>query len=203
MIRNLFMFFLILLATDSQSQDKKQNFRVGVNYGFGSEFKNEDYSYTNQYYKIQLNYVLKKAKWVEYELVLQPEINLETYQLLNPVSVKANEPNLQQQRDPFANLKNIREVVLNIGFLVRKPISTSLSVYFLGSIGPLITDTETERLAKGFAFSDVLAVGIMLHTKHFSFDVRPSFRHLSNAGLHGSNAGFNTKNIEFGIAVPL
>jgi hypothetical protein len=87
--------------------------------------------------------------------------------------------------------------------LVRKPISKTLSIYALGSVRPLITDTETERLSKGFAFSDVFAVGITYHAKRFSLDVRPSLRHLSNAGLQNSNAGFNTKNIEFGFTVPL
>jgi hypothetical protein len=73
----------------------------------------------------------------------------------------------------------------------------------LGSVGPLITDTETERLSKGFAFSDVLAVGLSTKIGTVTFDIRPSLRHVSNAGLNESNAGYNTKNIEFGVSFPL
>ena len=67
----------------------------------------------------------------------------------------------------------------------------------------MITDTETERLSKGFAFSDVLALGFSLKVDKVIFDVRPSLRHVSNAQLQSSNAGFNTSNIEFGISFSL
>lgn len=200
----LFLFYIILIInTLCYSQEKNNNFRIGLNYGFGSDLKNSNYTYTNQYYKLQLYYKLKKTKWLEYEILLQPEINFATHQLLNLYFVKPEEANFQQKRDEFTKLKNIREYILNIGFLVRKPLTNSFSIYVLGSVGPLIIDTETERLAKGFAFSDVIALGITFQTKTFSLDIRPSLRHLSNAGLQGKNAGFNTKNIEFGIAIPL
>jgi hypothetical protein len=199
----LFPIVLLLFFLKSQSQEKKQHFQLGFNYGFGSEIKNSNYSYTNQYFKLELNYLLKKTKSFQYEIVLQPEINFATHQLLNLYFVKPSEANYQQKRDDYTKLKNIREYILNIGFLVRKPITNSLSIYVLGSVGPLIIDTETERLSKGFAFSDVLAIGIDFRSKQFSVGIRPSVRHLSNAGLQGANAGFNTKNIEFCIAVPL
>ena len=67
----------------------------------------------------------------------------------------------------------------------------------------MITDTETERLSKGFAFSDVIALGFSLKVDKVIFDIRPSLRHVSNAGLQSSNAGFNTKNIEFGLSLIL
>ncbi|MNE48049.1 Lipid A 3-O-deacylase (PagL) [compost metagenome] len=93
--------------------------------------------------------------------------------------------------------------MLNCGFLVGKPVGGVFSFYVLGSIGPMITDTETERMSDGFAFADVLAVGFTASYDKFQFDVRPSVRHVSNAGLGSSNAGYNTKNIEFGISYQL
>ena len=68
------------------------------------------------------------------------------------------------------------------------------------STGPMISDKETERLAKGFAFSNVIALGISFKVQKFEFDIRPNFRHVSNAGLSSPNIGFNTKNIEFGLS---
>ena len=204
MKKTLFLIVIVLqLCTLCYSQEKNQNFRVGFNFGFGTEIKNSDFTYTNQYYKLQLYYKLKKTNWFEYEILLQPEVNFATHQLINEYFVKSNEFNFQQKRDDYTKLKNIREYILNIGFVVRKPLTNTFSIYVLASIGPLIIDTETERLAKGFAFSDVLALGLTLQTKAFSVDLRPSLRHLSNAGLQGSNAGFNTKNIELGITFPL
>ncbi|MFV8370274.1 acyloxyacyl hydrolase [Flavobacterium sp. LB2R40] len=67
----------------------------------------------------------------------------------------------------------------------------------------MITNTETERLSKGFAFSDVLAVGFTFKVNKVTFDVRPNFRHVSNAGLQKNNSGYNTKNIDFGVLFPL
>ena len=100
-------------------------------------------------------------------------------------------------------LKTINEGVLHVGMTVQKKISKRSAVYVLGSISPMLTDTETERLSKGFAFCDILALGYTLDLKYFTLDVRPSFRHTSYAGLNTSNAGFNTKNIELGIIFPL
>ena len=67
----------------------------------------------------------------------------------------------------------------------------------------MFTDTETERLSKGFSFSDVLGLGISYQTKHVTLDFRPNLRHNSNAGLQSSNAGFNTMNYDFGFVFPL
>jgi len=119
--------------------------------------------------------------------------------LLNFYFVKPETPNYEAKRDAFMQLKTINEGVLYLGMMVQKKISKRSAIYVLGSISPMLTDTETERLSKGFAFCDILALGYTLELKHFIIDVRPSYRHVSNAGLKQSNAGFNIKNIEFGI----
>jgi hypothetical protein len=93
--------------------------------------------------------------------------------------------------------------VLNIGFLIRKTVGKTVSIYVQGSVGPMISDTETERLSKGFAFSDVFALGMSFNYKEIRLDVVPSLRHVSNAGTQRSNAGFNTKNIELGLSYRL
>lgn len=123
--------------------------------------------------------------------------------MLNFYFVKPETPNYEAKRDAFMQLKTINEGVLHLGMTVQKKISKLSAIYVLGSISPMLTDTETERLSKGFAFCDILALGYTLELKHFIIDIRPSYRHVSNAGLKQSNAGFNTKNIEFGVVVPL
>lgn len=203
MIKKIFIVFILLLSKSTLSQQSKHPISVGLNYGFGSEIKNTDYTYTNHYYKLQFNYTLSKTKNFVYQILLQPEINFATHQLKNLYFVTPDEPDYIAKREKYTKLKDINEYILGVGFLIRKPISKSLSVYVLGSVGPMITDTETERLTKGFAFSDVLSLGISFRTEKLIFDIRPSLRHNSNAGLQNSNAGFNTKNIEFGITFPL
>lgn len=203
MLKKKLLVLIIIFSINTFSQQNKHSIVVGFNYGFGSEIKNNDYTYTNNYYKLQCYYTLSKTKNFEYQILLQPEVNFATHQLKNLYFVKPEEPNYLEKREQYTKLKDINEYVFGVGFLIRKPISKSLSFYILGSIGPMITDTETERLTKGFAFSDVLSFGISFKTQKLIFDIRPSLRHNSNAGLQSSNAGFNTKNIEFGIAFPL
>ena len=203
MLKKKLLVFVIIFSINAFSQQSKHPIDVGFNYGFGSEIKNKDYTYTNHYYKLQFNYTLSKTRNFEYQILLQPEVNFATHQLKNLYFVTPDEPDYLAKREKYTKLKDINEYVLGVGFLIRKPISKSLSFYVLGSVGPMITDTETERLTKGFAFSDVLSFGISFKTQKLIFDIRPSLRHNSNAGLQSSNAGFNTKNIEFGVSFPL
>lgn len=196
----IILFFVVIKIS---AQDEKSKFAIGFNYGFGSEFNNKNYTFTNHFYKVQLYYKLKETKHFQYEILVQPEVNFGTHQLLNFYFVKPETPDFEQKREEYTKLKDIHEYVLNIGFLVRKPISKTFSVYALGSIGPMITDTETERMSDGFAFADVLALGFSARLDKLQFDIRPSIRHVSNAGLGAENAGYNTKNIEFGISYSL
>ena len=196
----IILFFVVIKIS---AQDEKSKFAIGFNYGFGSEFNNKNYTFTNHFYKVQLHYKLKEKKHFQYEILVQPEVNFGTHQLLNFYFVKPDTPDFEQKREEYTRLKDIHEYVLNIGFLVRKPISKTFSVYALGSIGPMITDTETERMSDGFAFADVLALGFSARLQKLKFDLRPSIRHVSNAGLGAENAGYNTKNIEFGISYSL
>ncbi len=203
MTRKLLLSLMLLLVAKMAAQERSSRFSLGLNYGFGSEFNNRNYTFTNHFYKVQVYYKVKETKHFQYQILVQPEINFAEHQLLNFYFVKPETPDYQQKRDEYTRLKDIREYVLNCGFLVRKPIGKTCSFYVLGSIGPMITDTETERMSKGFAFADVLALGFTANYNKFQFDVRPSVRHVSNAGLGSSNAGYNTKNIEFGISCQL
>lgn len=201
--KRIFTVVLLFAVLNINAQQKSSDFRIGMSYGFGSEFNNTDYTFTNHFYKAQLYYRLKKTRNFEYDILVQPEINFGKHQLLNLYFVKPETPNFEQKRVEYMQLKNVHEYVLNLGFMVRKPIGKIFSCYVLGSIGPMITDTETERMSKGFAFADVLAVGFTAAYDQFQIDIRPSLRHVSNAGLGSSNAGYNTKNVEFGISYQL
>lgn len=204
MIKKLLFFAVFFFAlVQIKAQQKNNRFRIGLSYGFGSEFNNRNYTFTNHFYKAQVYYQLKESRNFKYEILIQPEINFGKHQLLNFYFVKPETANFEQKRIEYMKLKDVREYVMNIGFIIRKPIAKYYSFYFLGSIGPMITDTETERMSKGFAFADVLALGLTADFNQLRFDIRPSIRHVSNAGLGSSNAGYNTKNIEFGISYQL
>lgn len=199
----LFVILFLCVVFVAAAQVKNDGVAIGFNYGFGSEFNNRNYTFTNHFYKAQLYYRIKETKHFQYEILIQPEINFAIHQLLNFYFVKPEMPDYIEKREEYTKLKDVREYVLNIGFLIRKPIGKIFSIYALGSIGPMITDTETERMSDGFAFADVLAFGVSAKVDRFRFDIRPGIRHVSNAGLNSENAGYNTKNIEIGISYGL
>lgn len=64
----------------------------------------------------------------------------------------------------------------------------------------MISDNETERLANGFALSNVIAVGICFKVQKFEFDITPKICYVSNSGFSSLNIGINTKNIAFGLS---
>lgn len=195
-----FALVFIFISSAFYGQINKHNLSVGFYYGFGKEFKNRDYTFNNQYYKVELSYLIKETKTFKYELVIQPELNLAKHQLINPYFITPADPDYIEKRERFSKINNINQYVLNLGLILRKPISRSLSLFVLGSFGPMISASETERLSKGFAISNVLALGVSCKLKRFEFDIRPNIRHVSNAGLSSPNIGFNTKNMEFGIS---
>lgn len=204
MSKKLLLVILFLCGVFvAAAQDKNDKIAIGFNYGLGSEFNNRNYTFTNHFYKAQLYYRIKESKHFQYEILIQPEINFATHQLLNFYFVKPETADYIQKREEYTKLKNVHEYVLNLGFLVRKPIGKTFSIYALVSIGPMITDAETERMSDGFAFADVLALEISAKTHQFRFDIRSSVRHVSNAGLNSENAGYNTKNVEIGVSVCL
>jgi hypothetical protein len=190
----LFLFFTVLY-----SQDRNQRITLGFYYGVGKDISKRDYSYNCHYYKLQINYAIKSPKKIRYDLTIQPEINFAEFQSNGDDSIVSNPLNATQISSDFANCKLIRECILNLGFKMSKPISEKCSVYLLGSIGPMITDKETDRLSSGFAFSDVFAIGLTFKTNKMVFDLRPSFRHVSNASIKVINRGYNIINAEFGV----
>lgn len=184
-------------------QSSKDSWKVGFSYGTGNAIKNTDYRYTNSGYKVLFYKKWRTYKKIDFTFFFGPEYNRASHQLLNLYFVKPETPNFEIKRDAFMQLKTIHEGILHLGMMVQKKISKRSAIYVLGSISPMLTDTETERLSKGFAFCDVIALGYTLDMHYFLLDLRPSFRHTSNAGLKDSNAGFNTKNIELGLVFPI
>jgi hypothetical protein len=95
------------------------------------------------------------------------------------------------------------EYGLNLGLLVRKNISKDLLSFYLSlSTGPHYAFGTPHRQANGFLFSNNLCAGIDLRVyKTLYFDLRPGFRHISNAKLRVPNAGLNDITLTEGFFV--
>jgi hypothetical protein len=59
-------------------------------------------------------------------------------------------------------------------------------------------DTDSERLKKGWAFSDIFGLGLNYKKNAISLDVKTMIRHISNGNTKYPNFGYNSVGIEFG-----
>lgn len=195
----MFTLVFLLFSMAFYAQEKRRDFSVGVFYGFGRNVNKEDYFYNSHCFKLRISGVIKESKHFRYELFIQPQLNFVKHKLLNLNYVSEDLPDYIQKREEFGNLKSITDYVFNVGFVIKKSISERYDVFVLVSTGPMITDTETERLSKGFAFSSVLSMGIAINYSHFSFEFGPNYNHISNAGLQETNSGYSVLNFELGL----
>lgn len=203
MKRLLFLYCWLASSLATAQDAPAKHWSAGLMYGVGNEFRQKDYTYTNRYFQAQLYYTFNPGRKWEYAVAVQPEFNLATHQLLNMYFVTPDDPDFEKKREEYTKLKDIREYILNVSFFVRRNLTKDFNIYFMANVGPMVTDTETERLSKGFAFCDVFALGFAYRIGDVTLDLRPNYRHTSNAGLQTSNAGFNTYNIAFGVTMPL
>ncbi len=205
-LRNIFLLVLLMLPAILYSQEDKRSMHTGLMYTIGTQqafpFNSKDYTYDVRGYKAVLNWQLWKKGIFSYELQVEPGIYKASHQLLNEYFVQPDYgPDYMELREIYTQEKTIMEYVINVGFQVRANISKSFSMFIIGSIGPMISDTETERLADGFAFSDIVAFGAAYRTGRMMFEVRPGIRHVSNADLQFPNCGHNSTNIDFSVSV--
>lgn len=205
-----YLLFIIgfLICSQSFAQGESRALRFGIGYGVGKQqifpYNNSDYSHNVHGYKALINYPVKKTGRFTYELQVEPGIYVARHRLLNKFFIQPDKgANYLELRDLFSQERTITEYALNIGILVRYNLRDRLSFFILGSTGPMYTDTETERLAKGFAFSDIFAFGVAYRVGKIMFEIRPGLRHESNLNTQYPNSGHNSSNIDFGISVAL
>ncbi len=212
MAKKPFYFFIsvcLFISLHSNAQEKKtKKTYIGFIYGFGTQqsfpFKSKDYDYKPQSFKAEINIkIAERRKW-DFEVLIEPGLYVSKHQLLNKWYVKPSDAdNYLELRDIYTQEKTINEYSIGVGFIARYKLFKSFSAFALGSVGPTLLDTSSERLDKGFAFSDVFALGFSYETKSIIFDARCGIRHVSNADLREKNNGYNNSFIEFGFRIPL
>jgi len=202
----LLLIFIILTTSLSYAQPESKAIRLGIDYGIGKQqifpYNSRDYKYDVRGYTVLLNWPFKKTRVFSFELQLNPGIYFAKHRLLEALFMQpADGPDYLEKRERFMKEKTITEYVLNAGFLIRYNLKESLSFYILTGTGPMFSDTETERLARGFAFSDIAAIGCAYKTGKIMFEIRSGIRHVSNLDLKWPNSGHNSSNIDFGVSI--
>lgn len=204
--RILFVFLLFHFFTVFSQENKQQKkwLRIGVVYGFSSQERfirqDSDYFYESNIFKISSQLQLRKKNRHTWELLIEPSYYQSKHESLNYWHEFYTSSDIADElRARFMVLKPINEYVLNLGLIYRYYLKEDWSCYALGNVGPMYIDTETERLKKGFAFSDIFALGTNLKLNRISLDGRVMIRHVSNANIQMPNYGFNAFGFEFGV----
>jgi len=198
------LLLFLVLSLNIQAQESIKVIKIGFNYGLGTQqnypFNTSDYTHDTKSFKGQINYVISsKRKW-NFEFLFEPGIYISKHQLLNKYYIKAvNHENFEALRERFTKESTIYEYTLGVGFIFRYKLITNLSPYTLFSVGPSLMSKSTERLDKGFVFSDVFAVGLSYNASIAILDFRLGIRHTSNASLNQKNSGHNSSFIEIGF----
>lgn len=178
---------------------------VGIHVGSSSQESflgnDPDYSHDNTFINLQLTHVAKtKGNW-SFEILAQPTFYQTTHQLLNLFYITPEDfENFEELRDRFTKSNDYQEFTLHLGIQVRYNITQDWSLYTIGAVGPQISTESTERLRKGFTFSDMVGIGTSYQFKKLRWDFRASLRHTSNAQLSQPNSGHNSFSIETGIS---
>lgn len=189
-------FFLIstsLLAQEINLPEETKH-RVGFISGvgdqsFGGVELDVRYDYDVTFYQFQYYRLLFGNDNWDVDLLIQPQYNTSRFRPVDDIPDKV---------DGF-------EFGVNVGVLIRKNIiSDFLAAYVLISLGPHYVSGVPERQADGFIFSDNVFVGVNLKLSDKAYlDLRPGFRHVSNANLTKPNQGVNNIILSGGILVDL
>ncbi len=186
----LFLFPSLLLIGQTGSNDAGQRYSVSIVSSIGSQqLLNVDYQYQNRLLKIQLSgrpgrrsTRSEKAFQFQYLLQLQAGYSIYRYDEQSPVE------------------KGI-EAGINGGFIFSwQDRQRRFRPYMAIHAGPHYISGRIKRQKPGFIFSDNFALGLLLRIKKDIYlDMRPAFRHLSNAGLGLPNGGINT--LQWGLGI--
>ncbi len=195
----------LMAGTGLTAQKRDKSRHAGIMYTTGTQqafpFNSADYTYDIRGIKAVMNLEAARSGMFSFEVQAEPGVNRATHQLLNEYFVQPDfGPDYLDKREEYTKEKTITEYVINIGFQARMNLSERISFFMIASIGPMYSDTETERLAEGFAFSDIIAAGAAFRAGKMLFEIRPGLRHVSNADINFPNSGHNSTNIDFSVS---
>ena len=197
--------FSVQSAWTQNQESTKGRITLGLGYGAGTQqmfpFNSSNYDYRFTSYKLRLSYCFKETNKWNFELAFEPGVYIVNHQLLNASFVQPKHGlDYLEQREEFSEDKRYNEYVLDLGIIVRHQTFKNLSFYLQGGVGPMISERRTERLAKGFAFSDIIAIGFSYRINAIQLDVQTGIRHVSNARLQARNVGHNAVLAQIGIS---
>lgn len=203
----LLSFLFVIITTFSQEKKKSilKPAKFGFLYNFGTNenfvFDDVDYTYTSQTFKGQAFYNLGTWKNLNFELIVQPQVQFLKHQMINEYFVTPDEENYLEKIAEFSKSKTMNLYGLEFGFAVKKQLTEKLDFQGTISLGFCYINTRTERIAKGFTFIENFSVGFSHKTFKNSFIyLGTNFGHVSNLNFQKPNNGYNILGLEIGYS---
>jgi hypothetical protein len=208
---NYKLIFLLALfsSLNNHSQESKKGIlnikKVGFLYNSAASnsfiFEDSDFTYTTNTYKLQAFYNLGTWKSLEFELILQPQVQVLQHQLLNSFFVLPTEDNFEEKIKEFTTPKTMHLYAFELGFVLKKELLKKLDFLITIGLGVATIDTRTERLAKGFTFIENASLGASynLASKTFLY-IGGNVGHVSNFDTKKPNNGYSFVGLEVGIS---
>jgi hypothetical protein len=210
MTKKQIFFFLIFTSFFSlKAQEVKKGIfnikKIGILYNNAQDnnflFDDKDYSYGVNVYKLQAYYVLGNWHNLNFELIIQPQIQVAKHRLLNSYFVLPTEDDFENKIKQFTAPKTMYLYGFELGFVVKKKVLKKLDVQATVGLGIANIDTRTERLAKGFTFIENGSLGFSYKTTEKSFlYLGCNIGHVSNLNFKSPNSGYNILGFEIGFS---
>jgi hypothetical protein len=203
------LFFVLLSTFIATAQVPKKGFlniqKVGFLYNNANDenfiFDDEDYTYVTNTYKLQAFYSLGAWKSLDFELILQPQIQVLKHQLLNKQFVLPSEENYVKKRTEFTTQKIMHLYAFETGLVIKKALLKKLDFLATVGLGLATIDTRTERLAKGFTFIENGSLGLSYNfAPKAVLYVGSNIGHVSNLDTQDPNNGYSFIGFEVGLS---
>jgi|TARA_S200000501_G_scaffold291333_1_gene276518 hypothetical protein len=178
----------------------------GIHVGYATQqafpFKNKDYTLTQNNILVCLR--LQQFQLGNFKVDVLSELGyyFSKHQLRNKwFTTTSNFDDFPENfQEKMMVEKNIHQLATHLGITLNWFLSSKIAVFGYGSVGPMWTSQETERLAAGFAFSDNIGLGMKLkYKKNFWISSVLILRHESNANLKFPNSGHNSVGLRLGV----
>jgi hypothetical protein len=194
-----------------KAQDRKNTFvpqKIGFLYNVANQqtflFNDKDYNYQTSVYKAQLYFKVASWKWIDFELIVQPQYQQITHQLLNVQFVTPEDPDYEQKRIAYTQIKTMNLYALEFGLSLKILLFKKLYLKSVLGLGAGAIDTQTERLAKGFTFIENASLGLSYQTtKKTHLYLAGNIGHVSNFNFQRPNSGYNLMGFELGFSYSL
>ena len=175
----LLFFFLVYAKANAQDTSFRFKSSGGI-VGYGHEI-NIDTRYNPIFFAGDFSWQFGKEKRKDFlAFYLEPQFNLVA--TVRPLDI---------------------EFGTNVGLRYYQQLSSKFYFYQMLGSGPHFITADLPHQAKGFIFSDNLAVGFykqVSEEKSLFLNFQFRVRHISNAGLKLPNSGVNTLNVLVGLA---